>query len=67
MSVFILSGVVLIVLAGVLVIALYTNRLRHRNHLALKRVCALRENFFTNITHEFRTPLTMILGLSRGF
>ena len=30
----------------------------------MKRMSALRENFFTNITHEFRTPLTMILALS---
>ena len=60
---FIVSGVVLLVLAGVLVVVLYTNRLRRRNHLALKRLAAVRENFFTNLTHEFRTPL--ILGLSR--
>ena len=62
---FIVSGVVLLVLAGVLVVVLYTNRLRRRNHLALKRLAAVRENFFTNLTHEFRTPLTVILGLSR--
>ena len=67
---FIVSGVVLLVLAGVLVVVLYTNRLRRRNHLALKRLAAVRENFFTNLTHEFRTPLTVILGatsrLQRG-
>lgn len=61
---FMVSGVVLLLLTGALAIVLYTNRLRRRNHLALKRVSALRENFFTNITHEFRTPLTVILGLS---
>lgn len=61
---FVSLGGVLLVLAGVLVVVLYTNRLRRRNHLALKKLSALRENFFTNITHEFRTPLTVILGLS---
>lgn len=61
---FIVLGVVLLALGGLLAAVLYTNRLRRRNHLALKRVSELRENFFTNIIHEFRTPLTVILGLS---
>lgn len=55
-------GLGLLGLAGVLAMVLYTNRLRRRNHQELKRMSALRENFFTNITHEFRTPLTVILG-----
>lgn len=61
---FIVLGVILLVLGSLLVAVLYTNRLRRRNHLALKKLSAMRENFFTNITHEFRTPLTVMLGLS---
>lgn len=61
---FIVLGVVLLALGGLLAAVLYTNRLRRRNHLILKKMSAIRENFFTNITHEFRTPLTVILGLS---
>ena len=61
---FIVSGVVLLTLGGLLAVVLYTSRLRHRSHQALKKLSAMRESFFTNITHEFRTPLTMILGLS---
>lgn len=61
---YIILGIVLFSLAGILAMVLYTNRLRQRNHRELKRMSALRENFFTNITHEFRTPLTVILGLS---
>ena len=61
---FAIFGFVMLILAAVLTIVLYTNRLRRRSHIALKHMAALRENFFTNITHEFRTPLTVILGLT---
>ena len=55
----------LFIASMLLVSLLYVQRLRRRSHQALKQMSALRENFFTNITHEFRTPLTVILGLSR--
>ncbi len=58
-------SIVVISLLGLVALLLYVQRIRKRNHLTLKRLSAMREDFFTNITHEFRTPLTVILGLSR--
>lgn len=58
-------ALLLLFLIGFITMQLYIQRLRVRNHRALKQMSALRENFFTNITHELRTPLTVILRLSR--
>lgn len=55
--------VVTLLLVGLLVMMVYTQRTRIKGHRALKRISQTRENFFTNVTHEFRTPLTVILGL----
>ncbi|RRA98122.1 hybrid sensor histidine kinase/response regulator transcription factor [Larkinella rosea] len=49
---------------------IYLNRLRLNQAIELRQkeseqlraVDAIKTNFFTNITHEFRTPLTLILG-----
>lgn len=57
--------VVVVILIGALVVFVFVQRIQRRNHLALKRFTEMRENFFTNITHEFRMPLTVILGMSR--
>ncbi len=42
----------------------YALRMKSRNQRMLRRMEKVRINFFTNVTHEFRTPLTVILGLS---
>lgn len=36
-----------------------------KTNQTLRRLTKLREEFFTNVTHEFRTPLTVILGLGK--
>ena len=37
--------------------------MRSKTNRTLRQVEQIRTGFFTNITHEFRTPLTVILGL----
>ena len=54
-------GVVLLLVTLILSLS-YIQRIRTRSYNTLKKMNLLRENFFTNITHEFRTPLTVILG-----
>ena len=51
----------LVVLLGILFYAL---RMRTKANAMMKKVEEMRQDFFTKITHEFRTPLTVIMGMS---
>lgn len=42
----------------------YALRMKSHSQRMMRRMEKVRNNFFTNVTHEFRTPLTVILGLS---
>lgn len=64
-NIFLISSLFIVL---VMVVALgflwYALRMRSRNQRMMRRMEKVRNNFFTNVTHEFRTPLTVILGLS---
>lgn len=57
-------GIVAVLLA-IIGVMMYAQRVRKRHHQMLVKATQMREDFFTNVTHEFRTPLTVILGLSQ--
>ena len=57
-------GVLLILLVIFAVLGLiYVIRVRNRTQKMMRNMEKVRTDFFTNITHEFRTPLTVMLGL----
>ena len=57
-------AIILLLVLALFLMTIYTQRVKARSHEALKKLSSMRETFYTNITHEFRTPLTVILGLS---
>lgn len=58
-----LAGILVgIIVSGLLYYAYYQ---RTRSNRILKKIEEARTDFFTNLTHEFRTPLTVIQGLNR--
>ena len=61
----IIYGVVLLLLVISLLVLLYTLRDRTKKNRILQNGEQIRSDIFAKITHEFRTPLTIILGLSK--
>lgn len=62
----ILAAIAIGVCALIIIVLLwYVQHTRRINIRMLQRMERMRTTFFTNITHEFRTPLTVILGLSQ--
>lgn len=63
---FMLFGIAVAIIAVLLVgINHYIMHSRLAKQKLMQQMETVRTNFFTNITHEFRTPLTVILGLSK--
>lgn len=63
----ILIGSIVFVIIAILVIFLLINviRLRNQKSRIIRQTDQMRSSFFTNITHEFRTPLTVIQAAAR--
>lgn len=68
-----LAYVLLLVAAGRALFQFYLNREKLRNQLAyetreasrIKELDTAKTRLYTNITHEFRTPLTVIMGMAQ--
>ena len=54
--------IVLLVSATAISSLVYALRVKARMQNIIKKASLARQEFFTNITHEFRTPITVILG-----
>lgn len=55
--------VILLLLVAGVGLLIFLLKIKKREQVAMKQVDNMRTSFFTNITHEFRTPLTIIIGL----
>ncbi len=59
------SLTVLLIAVIAIVTLLYVQQMRKKTTRELRKLDTIRNDFYTNITHEFRTPLTVIQGLNR--
>ena len=53
---------VVVVSAAAILSLVYALRVKAKMQDVIKKASLARQEFFTNVTHEFRTPLTVILG-----
>lgn len=60
------SAIILLLTLSALGFLLYALRMKSRTQRAMRSMERTRQDFFTNVTHEFRTPLTVILGLAEN-
>jgi signal transduction histidine kinase/AraC-like DNA-binding protein/ActR/RegA family two-component response regulator len=51
-------------LLAVMVVLIHKRRMAHRQSAEVQKLERMRSNLFTRMTHEFRTPLTTIIGNS---
>lgn len=58
------TAIILLLATCAIALLIYLNKVRRQCYDILQREEKIRTDFFTNITHEFRTPLTVIHGAS---